>query len=41
VFEATGNYDGMWLVDIALCLFAAVVHMPIREAPLVPVGAPA
>jgi len=38
VFEATGSYDSMWLVDIALCLFAAVVHMPIREARLVAVG---
>ena len=31
-FEATGSYDWMWLADIALCLFAATVHLPIREA---------
>jgi predicted MFS family arabinose efflux permease len=31
-FEASGNYDWMWWADIALCLFAAVVHLPIREA---------
>jgi len=31
-FEATGNYDWMWWADIALCLFAAMVHLPIREA---------
>ncbi len=31
-FEATGNYDWMWFADIALCLFAALVHLPIREA---------
>jgi predicted MFS family arabinose efflux permease len=31
-FEASGNYDWMWFADIALCLFAAVVHLPIREA---------
>jgi predicted MFS family arabinose efflux permease len=31
-FEATHSYDGMWLADITLCLFAAVVHLPIREA---------
>ena len=31
-FEATQNYDWMWLADIALCLLAAVVHLPIREA---------
>ena len=31
-FEATGNYDWMWWADIALCLGAALVHLPIREA---------
>ena len=31
-FEATGSYDWMWWADIALCVFAAVVHLPIREA---------
>ena len=31
-FEASGNYDWMWWADIALCLFAAVVDLPIREA---------
>ena len=31
-FEATGSYDWMWWADIALCLFAAAVHLPIREA---------
>jgi len=30
-FEATGSYDWMWWADIALCLFAAAVHLPIRE----------
>ncbi len=40
-FEATGNYDWMWWADIALCLFAAAVHLPIREArpQLVPAAA--
>jgi predicted MFS family arabinose efflux permease len=33
-FEATGSYDWMWWADIALCLFASAVHLPIRE-PLV------
>src|SRR5262245_56770307 len=32
VFEASNNYDWMWFADIALCLFAAAVHLPIREA---------
>ena len=31
-FEATGSYDWMWGIDIALCLFAALIHLPIREA---------
>ncbi len=39
-FEATGSYDWMWWADIALCLAAALVHLPIREA-RVPAAAPA
>ena len=31
-FEATGTYDWMWWADAALCLFAAAIHLPIREA---------
>jgi predicted MFS family arabinose efflux permease len=40
-FESTGSYDWMWFADIALCLFAAVVHLPIREVKpaLVPAAA--
>ena len=40
-FEATGSYDWMWWADIALCIFAAVVHLPIKEArpQLVPAAA--
>jgi MFS family permease len=33
-FTATGSYDWMWWADIALALFAAAVHLPIREKPL-------
>ena len=40
-FEATRSYDWMWLADITLCLLAAVVHLPIREARAVPAAAPA
>jgi len=40
-FEATGSYDWMWWADIALCLFAAAVHLPIREARPQAVPAPA
>jgi predicted MFS family arabinose efflux permease len=31
-FEATGSYDWMWWADIGLCLLAAAIHLPIREA---------
>ncbi len=40
-FEASGNYDWMWWADIALCLFAAAVHLPIREPKPAPALAPA
>src|SRR3954471_6896468 len=40
-FEASGNYDWMWWGDIALSLLAAAVHLPIREARLVPAPLPA
>jgi predicted MFS family arabinose efflux permease len=40
-FEATGSYDWMWWADIALCLFAAVVHLPIREARVPAAAVPA
>lgn len=36
VFELTGSYDWIWRVDIALAVAAALVHLPIREAPLQP-----
>ena len=29
-FEASGSYDWMWWADIALCVFAAAVHLPRR-----------
>lgn len=34
VFEATGSYDWVWYVDILLAAGAALIHLPIREAPL-------
>jgi len=42
-FEATGSYDWMWWADVALCLFAAAVHLPIKEArpQVAPAAAPA
>ncbi len=34
VFEATGNYDWVWYIDIVLAVGAALIHLPIREARL-------
>ncbi|MBX3589305.1 MAG: MFS transporter [Burkholderiaceae bacterium] len=31
VFEASGHYDWMWRLDIALALAAVAVHLPLRE----------
>jgi predicted MFS family arabinose efflux permease len=37
VFEATGNYDWVWYIDIVLAVGAALVHLPIEErAPVRP-----
>jgi predicted MFS family arabinose efflux permease len=35
-FEATHSYDWMWWADIALCLIAAALNLPIRELRPVP-----
>lgn len=36
VFEYTGAYDWIWYADILLAIFAALVHLPIREGVLTP-----
>lgn len=36
VFELTGAYDWVWYIDIVLAAGAALVHLPIREAPVRP-----
>ena len=33
-FEANGNYNWIWYIDIVLAVGAALIHLPIREAPL-------
>lgn len=35
LYDLTGSYDGVWLIAIALGLFAAVVHFPIADRPIV------
>ena len=41
LFEATGSYDWMWYIDIMLAVSAALIHLPIKEAPKAPVLAAA
>ena len=41
VFEANGNYDLVWYVDIVLAAGAALIHLPIREAVMARARAPA
>ena len=41
VYDATGTYDLMWWLSIALGLAAAIVHLPIQRAPRPGGGAPA
>ncbi len=34
IFDRTQSYDIVWWISVALGLFAALVHIPIREAPV-------
>ncbi len=34
VFTMTGSYHTIWIIDIVLAIGAALIHMPIKEAPL-------
>jgi MFS family permease len=34
LYDRTGSYDIVWYIAIALGLFAAVVNLPVREAPI-------
>ena len=34
VFTMTGSYDTIWIIDIVLAIGAALIHLPIKEAPL-------
>ncbi len=42
VFDLTGSYDMIWLINIGLALFAAIIHLPIADKPIVrPLAQPA
>ncbi len=34
IFQTTGSFDLVWMIDIALAAGAALLHLPIREAPV-------
>ncbi len=34
LYDVYGSYDGVWWIGVALGLFAAAVHWPIREEPI-------
>jgi len=34
LYERTGSYDAVWWLGVALGIFAALVHLPIRERPV-------
>ena len=34
LYDATGNYNAIWWMAVGLGVFAALIHMPIREAPV-------
>jgi len=38
-FQMTGEYTIVWLIDIGLAIFAALIHLPIKEKSALPVSA--
>ena len=34
LYDKTGSYDIVWYISIALGIFAAIVNLPVREAPI-------
>jgi predicted MFS family arabinose efflux permease len=34
LYDKTGSYDIVWYIAIALGVFAALVNLPVREAPI-------
>jgi predicted MFS family arabinose efflux permease len=40
VFDVAKSYDAMWWISVALGLFAALVHWPIKERPVARLAAP-
>jgi predicted MFS family arabinose efflux permease len=38
LYDATGSYDVVWWITVALGVFAALVHLPVRESAIVRVA---
>jgi MFS family permease len=34
LYDRTGNYDVVWYITIALGIFAGLINLPVREAPI-------
>jgi len=41
IYDRTGNYNAVWMIAIALGIFAALINLPIREKPLARLAATA
>ena len=41
LFDATGSYDVVWWIAVALGVFAALINLPVRETPIVRAAAAA
>jgi MFS family permease len=42
LYDSTGSYDLMWVIAVALGVFAALINLPVRESPILrPAAAPA
>jgi MFS family permease len=39
LYDAFGSYDAVWWISVALGIFAALVHWPIKEAPAIAAAA--
>jgi hypothetical protein len=34
LYDKTGSYDIVWYITIALGVFAGLINLPVREAPI-------
>ena len=38
LYDRTGSYDAMWWAGVCFGVFAAIVHLPINDKPVVPIA---